>query len=1092
MSVLRHLIPALLLGLATGVAAQSATDHPLLPPDMRRPPRPPEVWIPPQPQATKPVVLDEVKIDIRMHGFLARTRIEMSFDNPNTRVLEGEFVFPLGAGQTVTGYALEVNGAMREGVVVPKQTARVAFEDITRVQIDPGLAELTAGNVFRTRLYPIPARGKKRIALEFEQVMDDAGTHWRYLLPLQFRDPVRRFSVQAEAPLDAKAPELGADSPDPDLTFEAAASVWRAAFTRENVTPQRELAFRVPKQAGDAAVLEARDTLEPAQRAVLARIDTGLPENLPPPPKPRRIALFFDASGSAHDRDLAREREALAAWIVGLDQAVQIDLIAFRERAQAAQRIALEAGKADALLKALQELALDGASNYASIDFAAAQQADIALIIGDGLDTWGTGQIDWTHAPTRLYALHAAQRADHARLERIAQRGGGSVIDLTRIDAGQARAALDAARWRLLDTRVQGQCSEIVPQAPQAVGASLTLAARCNGKASLMLSFGSADGQTRIERELRIGEHTPLDGALAESLWRNFAALRIARMQSEAQPDTDAITRLATRYGVVTAHTSLLVLDRIEDYVRYGVEPKEAPLREQYRKLTANRPKSEPVPDRRSALQALSQRWAEFRTWHQERHPWLETLLLPSARSEAELWKPLPGTKDFDQGRREVEHLVQQAQALSQRWAAEGADAERRKVWENQATALMLKLDALRERRIELAPNSPRWQSQVDTPAAVESGVARSRSSTTAHAAFESASPMAAADAAMESGSPPPSPPSPPAPVAAMSDARPALENDAAASTASPARADIQLSGWNPDTPYLKALRQSDAPYQTYLKLRAEHLRSPSFFLDVADFLRTEAKEPELALRVLSNLAEIGDENTALLRVLGHRLMQWDRPELALRPFEDALIQRPEEPQSHRDLALALTRLEQPQIARAVELLWTVATGSWSPRLPDIDLIALHELNALLAMHPDTEIGALDIPPELLQPLPINLRVLLSWDADNTDIDLWIIDPTGEAIHYAQPRSTSGGHISRDFTQGYGPEVFTIARPLPGTYRVQAHYFGDRRQSLTGPVTVQVEFQTGFGQRSSQRQATTRRLETGKQRIDIGHFRVGP
>ncbi len=118
--------------------------------------------------------------------------------------------------------------------------------------------------------------------------------------------------------------------------------------------------------------------------------------------------------------------------------------------------------------------------------------------------------------------------------------------------------------------------------------------------------------------------------------------------------------------------------------------------------------------------------------------------------------------------------------------------------------------------------------------------------------------------------------------------------------------------------------------------------------------------------------------------------------------------------------------------------------------------------------------------------------MVLTWDADNTDIDLWVIDPVGEAVYYSQPRSKSGGHVSHDFTQGYGPEAFTIARPLPGTYRVQAHYFGDRRQSLTGPVTVQLEFTTGFGGENPQRIATTRRLESGKQRIDVGSFTVRP
>ena len=113
----------------------------------------------------------------------------------------------------------------------------------------------------------------------------------------------------------------------------------------------------------------------------------------------------------------------------------------------------------------------------------------------------------------------------------------------------------------------------------------------------------------------------------------------------------------------------------------------------------------------------------------------------------------------------------------------------------------------------------------------------------------------------------------------------------------------------------------------------------------------------------------------------------------------------------------------------------------------------------------------------------------MTWDADNTDIDLWVTDPVGERAYYSQPRTRSGGHVSNDFTQGYGPEVYSIRRPLPGTYRVQAHYFGDRRQSLTGPVTVQLEFQTRFGSAGRRTCRGDEAPEDGKQEIEIARSR---
>ncbi len=1058
--------------------------------------QPPQIWIAPD-QGLQPIVLDEVDIRVGTHGFLARTRIELVFDNPNARVLEGELVFPLGPGQTVTGYALEVDGAMREGVVVPKETARVAFEDITRQQIDPGLAELTRGNVFRTRLYPIPARGSKRVAIEFEQVMDDAGDAWRYVLPLSFREPVRRFSVLAETAVAGDQAPVSADSPDAELRFQQASTVWRAQLARENVTPQRELAFRIPKQAGDVTVLEAADVLEPAQRAILARIDTGRPATLPDPRSPRRIALFVDASGSARDRDREREFAVLSAWLRTLGD-VEIALVAFRDVAEKPRRFTLRNGNDDALTAALAALPLDGASNYGAIDFAAAGDVDMAVLIGDGLDSFGTGQTDFQRAPARIAVLHAAQRADHTRLQAIAGRGGSQVIDLTRVDNENALRSLNSANWQLLAIDPAPGCSELMPAVPAAVDAVLTLAARCTGPTTLRLHFGTADGGHRVERTIRVGSAEPATRHAA-SIQRAVAQARIAQLQAEAEPDVAAITALAVRHGVVTAHTSLLVLDRIEDYVRYGIEPKEAGLRAQYRALLASQPKPtiNADNDRQARMTSLLARWKEFRDWHEQRHAWLETLLEPGARDEAALWRQVADStadaavrKQAQAAGQSADVVVGEAGALAARWPRDGADPTRRAVWEREAIALMLRLDALRTQRLTLVPASAQWH-DTDAP-----------------------QPSAATGMAVPQMEPPPAPPPPPGQAESEASRRSldrvevmgsrVVADESTLDAIAPASSDhmagspptlsaqTSLTGWNPDTPYLAALRAASEPYAEYLRLREEHGSAPSFFLDSADFFRDKVQNPALALRILSNLAEIGDENTALLRVLGYRLAQWQSPVLAVRPLEDALAQRPEEPQSYRDLALVLAASPQPDTNRAVRLLWQVVERDWHGRFPDIDLIALHELGALVAVADNPpDLAALGIPAELLAALPVGLRVVMTWDADNTDIDLWVIDPTGEAVYYSHNRGRSGGHISRDFTDGYGPEVFTIARPLPGTYRVQAHYYGDRRQSLTGPVAVQLTFQTGFGTRTLKTLATTRRLETGKERIDVGEFRVG-
>ena len=87
--------------------------------------------------------------------------------------------------------------------------------------------------------------------------------------------------------------------------------------------------------------------------------------------------------------------------------------------------------------------------------------------------------------------------------------------------------------------------------------------------------------------------------------------------------------------------------------------------------------------------------------------------------------------------------------------------------------------------------------------------------------------------------------------------------------------AHIALRQWEPDAPYARRLRDArdDQRYAVYLDERPNYLASTAFYIDAADVFFAKG-QTELALRVLSNLAEMDLENRHVLRVLGHRLMQ--------------------------------------------------------------------------------------------------------------------------------------------------------------------------------------------------------------------------
>ena len=109
-----------------------------------------------------PLRMDELTIDVKVVANLAVTTSTMKIHNDLDSVLEGRLNFPLGEGQTVSRFAMTVNSKLREGVVEEKAKGRQVFESIVRQGIDPGLLEWTKGNVFKARVYPIPAKETKR------------------------------------------------------------------------------------------------------------------------------------------------------------------------------------------------------------------------------------------------------------------------------------------------------------------------------------------------------------------------------------------------------------------------------------------------------------------------------------------------------------------------------------------------------------------------------------------------------------------------------------------------------------------------------------------------------------------------------------------------------------------------------------------------------------------------------------------------------------------------------------------------------------------------------------------------------------------
>lgn len=318
----------------------------------------------------------------------------------------------------------------------------------------------------------------------------------------------------------------------------------------------------------------------------------------------------------------------------------------------------------------------------------------------------------------------------------------------------------------------------------------------------------------------------------------------------------------------------------------------------------------------------------------------------------------------------------------------------------------------------------------------------------------------------------------------------------------------IAVQPWNPDTPYLRALAAvspTDA-YGVYLDQKHEFGRSPAFYLDVASYLYRIERTDE-ARRVLTNISELELGDARLLRVVAYKLQEEGDLNLAIRLFEEVLELRPEEPQSVRDLALALAErgdntsesdsAQGPMRdwVRAVELLDQL-TRMDTGRFYAIEMPAIMEANRIIArmqrqVGEGGDMPALPLDDRLRENLELDVRVLLRWDTDETDMDLWVTEPSGERCYYGHRETATNGLYGRDYTGGYGPEEYLLRRAPDGDYLIQTNFFGSRAQVLTGGTTLQVAIFTDWGRPTEARHTSTIRLTDRGETLDIATLTLG-
>lgn len=1122
-----------------------------------------------------PITLTDYRFDIEIRGLVCLVSVTAKFHNSLSREMEGELEFPLPDGVSISGFALDVNGKMVDASCVTKEKGRVVFETEKRKRVDPGLAERVEGNIFRTKIYPLPANGSRTVRIDWIQTLrwDSKENDAICKIPVKFDQPVKKYEVNVDLVKSKNIPKCKDVWVTQshywrftDLHFDKTSNGWNMSHMWEDFQPESDLEIHIPCIDWEPVQYERYDD-ETYCTFVVQKKDLD-PKNWPwqgEEQNENKVAasdfatIFWDASASARPTANGKNRQLdfLSRWIrqskirgiqiVPVRNAIDMEevktfylldatdkqtpspkqevrikrtnnvgklmdaiymynygsILELRQSSggedeseqesddaqsvnEASQSDDYDWGSwtfdmtfddrnamADKIVETLEDLPYDGSSRldnvtefqrcdeYTSSPFCGLGSRSLILLFTDGMVNPSDPAPLIVHFGN-LYTFSAGVKCNAPALRRWAAKFKGHYFNLNETEPQQAVEQFiqfQTQPWKQYS--VSGNKADVFPKTiyeddqPFAIcfckveddNAFINVHVDLNSEISYSIklpedAFKESDEEDEddVFPSLRSKKKEP------RRLWTDctmnrefpiralYAQAKLDELMGDPQRNAKKIRKLGKRYSLVTSETSLIVLENLDQYVEYNISPPRS-LPEmlvkfwdiQHNKDAEN--KKNRKKQKIARLKYLKEIWEQRVEWWEKDWP------------EPPFKKDEPSAGDVPAGRRctgvpdALRNIESEASDEIEHYAA------RRELHDIDYDMEEMIAHSEFFARNSSIPLDPNLLCDVI-------GSCNLRESN-----------MSVPD---------------------QPEDNPPHENTIS----------VLVTPWESGSKYLEVLNASssiDEAYPAYLELCDKYGSAPSFYLECAHwFYSHDAKE--LAMRILSNLEELNLDDPQLLRALAHRLELWGELKDAIRVYKTVKKMRPEEPQSYRDLALALAKKADALISKeddpkaekeiqaerlklyskALSLLKKTIFGrrynDWDGRFPEIEVIALEEFNALLARTKELGCKAPSkFPKELIKLLDCDIRIVMTWHADDTDIDLHVTEPTGETAYYGNQITQIGGLVSEDFMDGYGPEEYLIRRAVPGKYVVKAHYFGSSAVEMLGEVCVQADIFTNFG-----------------------------
>jgi Ca-activated chloride channel family protein len=538
-----------------------------------------------------PLTVKYHRVSVEIVNQVAKTSIDQVFINNHPRDIEGIFIFPLPEKAALSEFAMYIGNEKIEGEILDRDQARRVYEDIVRRLKDPALLEYVGRNMFRARVYPIPARGEKRITLSYTEVLKAEKDLVRYVYPLN----TERFSlhplkeVVVSVDISSKVPLSNVYSPSHKVSVrKEGMGKAKVGFEAKDIKPDKDFVLYYSLSQDEIGLSfmnwegpEENFFMLLASPSFVSRREKVLNKNL---------IFVLDSSGSMSGKKIRQAKEAVRFIINHLDERDRFSLIDFDDGVSmfSPRLLPVSSENVERALRFVDEVEDSGGTNINDALLQAlkmiepGERPNYILFLTDGLPTVGiTGTAEilkniskGNEFNSRIFVFGVGYDVNTELLDRMSLENRGTSVyvdeneDLE-IAISNYYEKISSPLLSELYFVFQGiDVKDLYPRVMPDLfrGSQLVLVGKYKGKGPVTVSLAGKVGKEERKFTLRNQGLVKDDSyAFLPRLWatrRIGYLLEEIRLHGDNKELVEEVRKLGLKYGIVTPYTSFLVTER--------------------------------------------------------------------------------------------------------------------------------------------------------------------------------------------------------------------------------------------------------------------------------------------------------------------------------------------------------------------------------------------------------------------------------------------------------------------------------------------------------------------------------------------------